>query len=87
MKRDEMVPSTIDKYLKSSMSKDDILAKLKQDLFQKEQPSVEDALPPPPMPQQHNDVAPNAPPPRLFGGNHQVNSYCVCKDHVIQQLS
>ena len=73
MKRDEMVPSTIDKYLKSSMSKDDILAKLKQDLFQKEQPPLNDALPPPPVPQQREDVAPNAPPPRLFGGSHQVH--------------
>ena len=66
-KRDEVMPSTIDKYLKSSMSKDDILAKLKQDLFQKDQPKHDD------IPDPHREVPRvDAPPPRLFGGDRKV---------------
>ena len=66
-KRDEVMPSTIDKYLKSSMSKDDILAKLKQDLFQKDQPKHDEAPPP-----REEVPRANAPPPRLFGGERKV---------------
>ena len=73
----QAMPSTIDKYLKSSMSKDDILAKLKQDLFRKDQPAEEEKprVEQPPPPRQ------KAPPGRLFGNDNEVvlSLFCLCK--------
>ena len=42
---DEYVPSTIDKYMKSNMSKDEVLEKLKADLFKSNESPVKSAPP------------------------------------------
>ena len=78
---DEYVPSTIDKYLKSNMSKDEVLEKLKADLFksnespQKRPPPVNNYPPPNPVyarspsPKRIYVPAPSPPIPsgRIFG--------------------
>ena len=50
------------------MSKDDILAKLKQDLFRKDQPAEEEK----PRVEQPLPPRQKAPPGRLFGSDNEV---------------
>ena len=81
--KDEYVPSTIDKYLKSSMSKDEVLAKLKSDLFDQKKdippPEVKPPMMSHPPPRRHEEVpSSNAPPRRMFGNpNTEVSIFLI----------
>lgn len=75
--KDEYIPSTIDKYLKSSMSKDEVLAKLKSDLFDQKKSDHTPPEKPPMISQQPRDAPPSKLPPRRMFGNSQEVIYFV----------